>query len=242
MSKHRKTSGLKPQGDKKQRSNGRREPKDKTVAAELAAVMREEMAPKPVPVPAAAPRPAPAPVPRATPAPVPQAGSPAIAKEVVKDKDPPSPVVAKEVLKEKAPASPVVAKEVVKDKAPASPAVAKKIATDKAPAPPAQLLDTAVDSLERSLKAAGQGTVAVNCKLIDFARANMSSSFDFAISLASASSPMQIMQLQVSYWDERMKALVRQAEELRALSADLVAKTNEPLREHMRRRLRPRAG
>jgi len=31
MSKHRKTSGLKPQGDKKQRSNGRREPKDKTV-------------------------------------------------------------------------------------------------------------------------------------------------------------------------------------------------------------------
>ncbi len=227
MSKHRKTSGLKPQGDKKQRSNGRREPKDKTVAAELAAVMREEMAPEPVPVPAAAPRPAPAPVPRATPAPVPQAGSPAIAKELVKDKAPPSPVVAKEV---------------VKDKAPASPAVAKKIATDKAPAPPAQLLDTAVDSLERSLKAAGQGTVAVNCKLIDFARANMSSSFDFAISLASASSPMQIMQLQVSYWDERMKALVRQAEELRALSADLVAKTNEPLREHMRRRLGPRAG
>ncbi len=94
----------------------------------------------------------------------------------------------------------------------------------------------------RSLKAAGQGTVAVNCKLIDFARANMSSSFDFAIRLASASSPMQIMQLQVSYWDERMKAMVRQAEELRALSADLMAKTNEPLREHMRRRLAPLAG
>jgi hypothetical protein len=224
MSKHRKTSGLKPQGDKKQRSNGRREPKDKTVAAELAAVMREDMAPEPVP--AAAQRPAPAPVPRATPAPVPQAASPAIAKELVNQ----------------APPRPVVAKEAVKDKAPASPGPAKKIAADKAPAPPAQLLDTAVDSLERSLKAAGQGTVAVNCKLIDFARANMSSSFDFAISLASASSPMQIMQLQVSYWDERMKAMVRQAEELRALSADLMAKTNEPLREHMRRRLAPLAG
>jgi hypothetical protein len=224
MSKHRKTSGLKPQGDKKQRSNGRREPKDKTVAAELAAVMREDMAPEPVP--AAAQRPAPAPVPRATPAPVPQAASPAIAKELVNQ----------------APPRPVVAKEAVKDKAPASPGPAKKIAADKAPAPPAQLLDTAVDSLERSLKAAGQGTVAVNCKLIDFARANMSSSFDFAIRLASASSPMQIMQLQVSYWDERMKAMVRQAEELRALSADLMAKTNEPLREHMRRRLAPLAG
>ncbi len=52
--------------------------------------------------------------------------------------------------------------------------------------------------------------------------------------LAAASSPAQIMQLQMDYWDERLKALVSQAQELRALSADLVAKTNEPIREHMR--------
>jgi hypothetical protein len=38
----------------------------------------------------------------------------------------------------------------------------------------------------------------------------------------------------MNYWDERLKALVSQAQELRALSADLVAKTNEPIREHMR--------
>ena len=55
------------------------------------------------------------------------------------------------------------------------------------------------------------------------------------MSLASASSPVQIMQLQMSYWDERMKVLASQAEELRALSADLVAKANEPIREHIRR-------
>jgi hypothetical protein len=75
----------------------------------------------------------------------------------------------------------------------------------------------------------------VNRKLIDFTRANVSSGFDFAMSLAAASSPVQIMQLQMSYWDERMKVLASQAEELRALSADLVAKTSEPLRAQMRR-------
>jgi hypothetical protein len=218
MSKHRKASGPKPQGNKTQRVNGRREPKDNAVAAELAAIMRDESAPKPVA--ASVPRPAPAPVPRAAPAPVPPALRPVVAKVVVKDK---------------APAGPAAPKEVVKDKAAASPVAAKKVAEDKAPAPPAHLLDTAVDTLERSLKAAGQGTVAVNCKLIDFARANMSSSFEFAISLASASSPMQIMQLQVSYWDERLKEMVRQADELRAMSADLVAKANEPIRRHFSR-------
>jgi hypothetical protein len=41
--------------------------------------------------------------------------------------------------------------------------------------------------------------------------------------------------LQMSYWDERLKVLASQAEELRALSADLVAKANEPIREHIRR-------
>ena len=39
---------------------------------------------------------------------------------------------------------------------------------------------------------------------------------------------------EMSYWDERMKVLASQAEELRPLSADLVAKTSEPIREHMR--------
>ena len=61
----------------------------------------------------------------------------------------------------------------------------------------------------------------------------MQSGFDFAMSLATASSPMQMMQLQVSYWNERMKVLASQAEELRVLSAELTAKTSEPIRQHM---------
>ena len=48
--------------------------------------------------------------------------------------------------------------------------------------------------------------------------------------MATATSPMQMMQLQVSYWNERMKVLASQAEELRVLSAELTAKTSEPIR------------
>jgi len=118
--------------------------------------------------------------------------------------------------------------------APQPPRVAAASALSSAP----RLLDNAVDTMERSLKAAGQGTVAVNRKLIDFAQANVSSSLDLARSLACARTPMQIVHLQVTYWDERMKVLASQAEELRALSADIVAQANEPIREHMRRSLK----
>jgi hypothetical protein len=162
-------------------------------------------------------------------------------KKEVKDK-----IVAAElgsaVLREEAPKPapapvspperPAPSKEAVKVKAPEPPPPA---VNDKAPEPPRHLLETAVDTFERSFKAAGQGTVEVNRKLLDFTRANVSSGFDFAMSLATASSPVQIMQLQMSNWDERMKVLASQAEELRALSADLVAKANEPIREHIRR-------
>jgi hypothetical protein len=133
------------------------------------------------------------------------------------------------VVKRKAPEPPP---PVVKREAPEPPPLA---AEDNTQDSPGRLLETAIDTFERTFKAAGQGTIEVNRKLLDFTRANVSSGFDFAMSLASASSPVQIMKLQMSFWDERMKALASQAEELRALSAELVAKTSEPIRAHMRR-------
>jgi hypothetical protein len=207
MSKHRKEQGHKSPGDKTQKANGKKEARDKIVAAELdEAVKREE-----------APRPAAAPVARPT--------RPAPAKESVKPKAPePRPAV-----KAKMPEPPP---PVVKREAPEPPPLA---AEDNTQDSPGRLLETAIDTFERTFKAAGQGTIEVNRKLLDFTRANVSSGFDFAMSLASASSPVQIMQLQMSFWDERMKVLASQAEELRALSADLVAKTSEPIRAHMRR-------
>jgi outer membrane biosynthesis protein TonB len=213
LSKHRKAQGHRPPGDKKPKANGKKVMKEKMIAAELGeAVMREPPpAPEPVPVPVAAVEP---------PAPV---------KPVVKAKTPEPQAPA---AKKKAPEPPPAPAE---QKAPAP----QPAAMDHAPEPPLRLLENAVDTFERSFKAAGQGTMEVNRKLIDFTRANVSSGFDFAMSLASAASPVQIVQLQMSYWDERLKVLASQAEELRALSAALVAKANEPIREQMRRARRP---
>ena len=215
MSKHRKSSGHKPPGDKKQKSNGKREVKKKTVAAEIGAALMREEAPKPA---STVSRPA----------------RHVVVKEVAKEKAFEPPPVSR-------PARPVVVKEVAKEKAfepppvsrPARPVVENEAAKAKSQEPQALLLGNPLDTFGRSFTAAAQGAIAVNQKLIDFARANMQSSFDFAMSLATASSPMQMMQLQVSYWNERMKVLASQAEELRVLSADLTAKTSEPIRQYM---------
>lgn len=103
------------------------------------------------------------------------------------------------------------------------------------PPAPVPAPDGAVESFERSFQAAGQGAMALNAKLIDMARTNVTSGFDFMTSLATAKHPADIARLQMSYWDERMRALLGQAHELRTLSAEIVAKANEPIRAHIKR-------
>jgi hypothetical protein len=96
---------------------------------------------------------------------------------------------------------------------------------------------SAMETIEESWKAAGLGTVAVNRKILDFARQNVSSGLHLARSLAGAKNPVEMARLHVTFWDEQMKALASQAEELRAMSAEIVNKASEPLREHMRKSL-----
>jgi hypothetical protein len=101
--------------------------------------------------------------------------------------------------------------------------------------PARHMLSAAFESIERSVKAAGLGTVAVNRKIIDIARTNIVSSFDLARALAGARTPLEAARLNMAFFDERMRALATQAEELRALQAELVTKASTPLREHMLR-------
>lgn len=108
------------------------------------------------------------------------------------------------------------------------------IGSDKAQ--PRHILSAAFESIERSFRAAGFGTLAVNRKLIDIARANLSSGFDLAKDLAGAKTPLEAARLQMAFFDQRMKALAAQAQELRALQAELVEKANEPIREQLKRR------
>jgi hypothetical protein len=95
--------------------------------------------------------------------------------------------------------------------------------------------DDAAETMQQSLNAAQKGASAVNVKLIDMAQETMNSGLEHARDLAGATTPMQIFKLQMSYWHETMESFTAQAQELRTLSAALVANSSEPIRAHLRR-------
>jgi hypothetical protein len=101
--------------------------------------------------------------------------------------------------------------------------------------PDTALVESAVDSFEKSMKAAVPAAVAVNRKLVDIAQANMNSGLELARDLANAKTPMEMMRLGMNYWHENMGVFEAQAQELRMLSAKFMATTAEPIRAHMRR-------
>ena len=130
-----------------------------------------------------------------------------------------------------------VAEAAQKVTAAAAASVKKAVSSMPVPELSKDTVSSAMETIEESWKAAGLGTVAVNRKILDFARQNVSSGLHLARSLAGAKNPVEIARLHVTFWDEQMKALASQAEELRAMSAEIVSMASEPLREHMRKSL-----
>lgn len=128
-----------------------------------------------------------------------------------------------------------VAEAAQKVTAAAAASVKKAVSSMPVPELSKDTVSSAMETIEESWKAAGLGTVAVNRKILDFARQNVSSGLHLARNLAGAKNPVEMARLHVTFWDEQMKALASQAEELRAMSAELVSKAAEPLREHMRK-------
>jgi phasin len=94
-------------------------------------------------------------------------------------------------------------------------------------------LEAAVDTLEKSFDAAGQGAVALNRKIIDIAQRNLNSGFDLAKNLAGAKNLAEMVEVQAVYWREQLGALAAQAEEVRALSTKVTADTAEPIKAHV---------
>jgi hypothetical protein len=70
---------------------------------------------------------------------------------------------------------------------------------------------------------------------------NVNSSLDYVKDLAAARSPVRVMRLQMEFWQDCLETFASQAQELRRLSAELVANANEPLRQQMRKPRRPAA-
>jgi len=93
--------------------------------------------------------------------------------------------------------------------------------------------EVAVDTMQKSFDAAGQGAVALNRKIIDIAQRNLNSGFDLAKNLAGAKNLAEMMELPGAYWRKQFGALAAQAEEVRALSTKVTADTAEPVKAHV---------
>jgi len=98
-------------------------------------------------------------------------------------------------------------------------------------------LEAAVDIVARSFDALGQGTAALNRKIIEIARQNVSSGFDLAKGLATAKTLAEIVELRATYWRNQFSALAAQAEEVRALSTKVAADMAAPIQAHVTRSL-----
>ena len=98
-------------------------------------------------------------------------------------------------------------------------------------------LAAGLDAVEKVFDAAGQGTTALNRKVIDIAQRNVNSGFDFAKSLAAAKTVPEAIQLQTGYWQKQLGTLPKQAEELAALSTKIAADTFEPIEAQVARGL-----
>jgi hypothetical protein len=98
-------------------------------------------------------------------------------------------------------------------------------------------LEAAVDTMARSFDALGQGTAALNRKIIEIAQQNVSSGFDLAKSLATAKTLAEIVELRATYCCKQFSALATQAVEVRALSTKVAADMAAPIQAHVTRSL-----
>jgi hypothetical protein len=224
-------NGTKSPDDKKRKTKKRKEAKDhapmakaqlsevKTVS-EAKPVMRVQAA---APMPAPKPKPKPRPVAaakkvKAAPAPKPAPVTKAPAKPALKS-------VPKLEPKIEAKSNGKAKKDVKAEGKTASKSATPEAAFEMAPLmlafkPPLAMPSFAMPQamMPPSLAKAGQDALAVNRKLVEMTQANMRSGLDFAMRLATVKTPMELVSLQMSYWQERMGAFARQAEELRALA------------------------
>ena len=91
-------------------------------------------------------------------------------------------------------------------------------------------LEAVLESWERLVDAAGQGTVALNRKAIDIARRNINAGFGLAESLAGAKNLAEAMELQAAYWRKQLGELAAQAGEMRTLSTKVTADVSAPIK------------
>ena len=96
-------------------------------------------------------------------------------------------------------------------------------------------------TIEAVFTSATKGTSAYNAKLIEFFKANTSSSLDFAQELLGAKTPAAAMELWTSHAKKQYETLTAQAKELAELSQKVATETVEPIKASASKLYKPAA-
>ncbi len=90
--------------------------------------------------------------------------------------------------------------------------------------------EEATDLLENSYSNAAKGAADYGLKLIETARVNTNTAFDFAGVLLTAKSLSEVVELSTSHARKQFETLTAQSKELSALAQKVAAETAEPLK------------
>lgn len=96
-------------------------------------------------------------------------------------------------------------------------------------------MEGTVEMLEQSFDKAGQGSAAINRKMIDMMQTNVNSGFEFARDLAGARNVGEVFERQATFARAQFETFASQAQEIRDLSTKVAAESSEPFRSHMSR-------
>ena len=89
--------------------------------------------------------------------------------------------------------------------------------------------EQSVRTVEQGYSAAIENIRDFNVKMIDMARANANAAFDFALQIASAKAPSDIVQLWTAHAQKQFEKLSEQTKELTALGQKIAGESAEPL-------------
>ena len=86
-----------------------------------------------------------------------------------------------------------------------------------------QSLEAVLESWEKFVFAAGQGTLTLNRKAIDITRRNINNGFGLVERLAGAKNLAEAMELQTTYWRRQVGEVASQVGEMRTLTTRVTA-------------------
>ena len=93
--------------------------------------------------------------------------------------------------------------------------------------------EEATDVLEDSFATAAKGASELGLKMIEAARQNSNSTFDFATQLLNAKSLSEAVELSTAQTRKQYEALTTQTKELAAIARKVAAESTEPVRESL---------